>query len=91
MNKNKNKRAKRKFVVYVLYHYFNRTQDEIAEFIGVSQSTVSRDIKEADYEINIMKLTRELNQAYEFIISSHLLEQGKAKFYLKGEDLRQLD
>ena len=91
MNKNKNKRAKRKFVVYVLYHYFNRTQDEIAEFIGVSQSTVSRDIKEADYEINIMKLTRELNQAYEFIISSHLLEQGKAKFYLKGEDIRQLD
>ena len=77
--------------MYVLYHYFNRTQDEIAEFIGVSQSTVSRDIKEADYEINIMKLTRELNQAYEFIISSHLLEQGKAKFYLKGEDIRQLD
>lgn len=94
MKKDRMKKAKRIFVVYSLYHDFGRAQDEIAEFIGISQSTVSRDLKEAEYKIDIMNLIWERNQAYEFIISSHLLEQSKqnkAKFYLNGEDIREID
>ena len=96
-----------KYMIYLLYTKWNFKQKKLADFFGISQSTVSKYIKEVEYELKVEKLTQErdvidekLDEASKIITSflkllvrnERLLENGdKDKRYLNDDDYRELD
>ena len=96
-----------KYMIYLLYTKWNFKQKKLADFFGISQSTVSKYIKEVEYELKVEKLTQErdiidekLDEASKIITSflkllvrnERLLENGdKDKRYLDDYAYRELD
>lgn len=54
------KLQQRSLLFYFVYTEYNKTQQEIADFFNVSQSTVAQGIKEAAYLITIREYEKEI-------------------------------
>lgn len=52
-----------KALAYMMTKTYGATQQKAADFFGVTQSTISSWVKEAEYLIQINKLTKELQFA----------------------------
>ncbi len=53
---------KRSLLFWILYNDYAKTQDEIANFLNVQQSTVSIGLKEANYLIALQESQKEIGK-----------------------------
>jgi DNA-binding MarR family transcriptional regulator len=67
-NQNGGSREMAMYISYVLSTEFRRTQNQIRENFGVSQSTVHNWIRDVDHRMQITSLQRELDAARSYIV-----------------------